>query len=94
MAIERIMCCCGAGVGSSLIVRMNTEDVLKKLGMDDIQVNHTSVDDLEPDEADLYILAGDLRGINTGIPEDKIIMLSNILDRDELASKLTKKLGL
>ncbi|MCH3942696.1 MAG: hypothetical protein LKE37_03160 [Atopobiaceae bacterium] len=31
------MCCCGAGVGSSLIVRMNTEDVLKKLGMDDIQ---------------------------------------------------------
>ena len=88
------MCCCGAGVGSSLIVRMNTEDVLKKLGMDDIQVNHTSVDDLEPDEADLYILAGDLRGINTGIPEDKIIMLSNILDRDELASKLTKKLGL
>lgn len=94
MAIERIMCCCGAGVGSSLIVRMNTEDVLKKLGMDNIQVNHTSVDDLEPDEADLYILAGDLRGVDTGIPDDKVIMLSNILDRDELASKLSKKLGL
>ena len=28
MAIKKIMCCCGSGLGSSMLVRMNVEKVL------------------------------------------------------------------
>lgn len=94
MAIKSIMCCCGAGVGSSLIVRMNAEDALKSLGVDDVTVNHTSLDDLDPNESDLFILAGDLRGVDTGIPAEKTIWISNILDREEISSKLKEALGI
>ena len=31
MEIKKIMCCCGQGLGSSLIIRMNVEKTLKKL---------------------------------------------------------------
>lgn len=94
MAINSIMCCCGAGVGSSLIVRTNAEEALKKLGVSDVTCSHTSIDDLDPNEADLYLLAGDLRGVDTGIPADKIIWISNILDRGEVEAKLAERLGL
>lgn len=94
MAIKSIMCCCGAGVGSSLIVRTNAEDALKKLGATGVTCNHTSIDDLDPNEADLYLLAGDLRGVNTGIPAEKVIWISNILDKKEVEAKLAERLGM
>ena len=34
MGIKKIMCCCGSGLGSSLMIRLNVEKALKKLGID------------------------------------------------------------
>ena len=31
--IKSIMCCCGSGLGSSLMIRLNVEKALKKLGI-------------------------------------------------------------
>ena len=42
MAIKKIMCCCGSGLGSSMLVRMNVEKVLNKLGKSGIEVTHSS----------------------------------------------------
>lgn len=92
MAIHKIMCCCGSGLGSSLIVRMNVEDVLKKLGVDDIEVVHSSLSDCSPDAADLFVLGGDLADFVAGYPS--VIVLTNILDKNELESKLKPVLGL
>ncbi len=92
MAIHKIMCCCGSGLGSSLIVRMNTEDVLKKLGVNDIEVVHSSLSDCTPGAADLFIVGGDLADFVSELPEK--IVLQNILDKDELESKLKPELGL
>ena len=47
MAINKILCCCGSGLGSSLIVHMNTEDVVKALGHPEIEVDHTTISDLD-----------------------------------------------
>ena len=33
MGIKKIMCCCGSGLGSSLMIRLNVEKALKKLGI-------------------------------------------------------------
>ncbi len=65
MAIHKILCCCGSGLGSSLIVHMNTEEVVKKLGADFVN----------------------------NIPDDKKIVLKNILDKNELEEKLKAHLG-
>ena len=43
MASKKIMCCCGSGLGSSMLVRMNVEKVLNKLGKSGIEVTHCSL---------------------------------------------------
>ena len=57
MAIQKILCCCGSGLGSSLMVEMNVQDVLKDLGVDGVEVEHSTVSDVMPGAADLLSLA-------------------------------------
>ena len=38
MGIKKIMCCCGSGLGSSLMIRLNVEKALKKLGISGVEV--------------------------------------------------------
>jgi PTS system ascorbate-specific IIB component len=93
MQIQKIMCCCGSGLGSSMLVRMNVEKVLKKYGIqNDIEVIHTSVSDASEGAADLFVVGGDLAEFVEGL-SNKII-LANIMDMVELEAKLKEKLGL
>ena len=41
--IRKIMCCCGSGLGSSLMVQMNIEKALKNLGIEGVEADHTSL---------------------------------------------------
>lgn len=93
MAIRKIMCACGSGLGSSLIVHMNTEEVVKKLGHSEIEVDHTTVSDINPTAADLFVVGADLGDFIANIPEDRKVVLTNILDKAELEEKLKAKLG-
>ena len=56
MAIKKIMCCCGSGLGSSMLVRMNVEKVLNKLGKSGIEVTHSSLSDASETAADLLLV--------------------------------------
>ena len=47
MEIRSIMCCCGQGLGSSMIVSMNVEKALKKLGVSGVKVEHTAIGEKE-----------------------------------------------
>lgn len=94
MAIQKILCCCGSGLGSSLMVEMQIQDVLSELGVSGVEVEHSTVSDVAPGVADLFIVAKDLEDFITDIPEDQKIILSNILDKDEMKEKLTEKFGL
>ncbi|ERL11660.1 PTS sugar transporter subunit IIB [Olegusella massiliensis] len=93
MAIRKIMCACGSGLGSSLIVHMNTEEVVKKLGHSEIEVDHTTISDINPTAADLFVVGADLGDFIASIPDDRKVVLSNILDKAELEEKLKAKLG-
>lgn len=93
MAIRKIMCACGSGLGSSLIVHMNTEEVVKKLGHSEIEVDHTTISDINPTAADLFVVGADLGDFIANIPEGRKVVLSNILDKAELEEKLKAKLG-
>lgn len=93
MEIKKIMCCCGSGLGSSMLVRLNVEKVLKKYGLqNDIEVIHSSVSDAVEGAADLFVVGSDLEEFVGTLPNK--IVLNNIMDVNELETKLKAKLGL
>lgn len=93
MAIRKIMCACGSGLGSSLIVRMNTEEVVKKLGHPEIEVDHTTISDINPTAADLFVVGADLGDFISNIPDEQKVVLTNILDKNELEQKIAAHLS-
>lgn len=90
MSVKSIMCCCGSGLGSSLLVRMNVEKAVKELGFSGIDVQHSSLSSAVNGAADLFVIGKDLEA-SAGELENKII-LDNILDMEELKAKLQTKL--
>ena len=91
MGIKTIMCCCGSGLGSSLMIRLNVEKVLKGMGRTDIEVLHSSLSDASANAADLFVVGGDLENFTHSFP--KVILLSNIMSIPELTEKLTTVLA-
>ena len=87
MKIRRIMCCCGSGLGSSMLVKMNVEKVLKKMAVSGIDIIHTSVSDAVRGAADLFVVGGDLVDFTKNL--EHVIYLDNIVSLPELESKLT-----
>ena len=90
MGIKKIMCCCGSGLGSSLMVRMNVEKVLKNLGVTGIVVEHSSLSDVSANSADLFVVGKDLETFTSSFP--KVITLDNLISVPELEEKLKKVL--
>lgn len=91
MGIKKIMCCCGSGLGSSLMIRMNVEKVLKQMGVTGIEVLHSSLSDASANAADLFVVGGDLENFTSSFP--RVILLSNIMSIPELEEKLKKELN-
>lgn len=90
MAIKKIMCCCGSGLGSSLMIRLNVEKVLKNMGVTGIEVLHSSLSDASANAADLFVVGGDLENFTHSFP--RVILLSNIMSIPELEEKLKAEL--
>lgn len=86
MEIKRIMCCCGSGLGSSMLVHMNVEKALKNMGKSGVQVSHSSVSDASETAADLFVVGKDLEAFVGHLPRK--IVLDNIMDINELEAKL------
>lgn len=87
--IQSIMCCCGSGLGSSMLVRMNVEKALKSLGISGVSVSHSSLSDATEGAADLFVVGNDLEEFVKGLPE--VIIMDNIMDKEELEEKLKAK---
>ncbi len=61
MAIKKILVLCVSGSVTSLIMELNIKTALKQLGIKGVEVNHTTIDDVVPGAADLFICGADLR---------------------------------
>ena len=81
--IKSIMCCCGSGLGSSMLVRMNVEKTLQKIGVSGVSVTHSS---LSEGAADLFVVGKDLENFVKQLP--RVVILDNIMDKTELENKL------
>lgn len=93
MEIRKVMCCCGQGLGSSMIVGMNVERTLKKLGITGVSVEHTSLAEVNENSADLFVVGKDLAPQVAGWNTRKII-LDQLMDMNEIETKLKEQFGL
>ncbi len=85
----RIMAVCGSGLGSSFLVEMNIKKVLAKIGVE-AEVEHSDLSSATPGAADLFVMGKDIAE-SARMPEDKVIVLNNIVDMVELEDKLRKR---
>lgn len=84
----KIMAVCGSGLGSSFIVEMNIKKTLKKLNLI-ADIDHANLGSISADCADLFIMAKDIAR-EAYLPKNKLIVLNNIIDTDELDEKLSQ----
>ncbi len=90
----KVLAVCGSGMGTSMIMKMKVTQVLKKLNVD-ADVNSCSVGEAKSGLAnyDLVLASTHIVGELKGGPNTKIIGLQNLLDANELETKL-KEVGI
>ncbi|MBB5182503.1 PTS sugar transporter subunit IIB [Catenisphaera adipataccumulans] len=86
--IKKFICVCGSGVGSSMMVQMNVEKVMKELGKKGITVEHAKIEGLEPEENTVYVIAKELAPQFEKFP--RRVELDQIMSMKELRPKIEK----
>ncbi len=86
--IRRILCCCGNGIGSSLILELNVNNILDSMNKKGVNVSHDMISVIQPFQADLLIVGTDLRYQVRDF--SKVIIIHDFLSEEELRCKLKK----
>ena len=90
----RVLAACGNGMGSSQIIKMRIEQVLKEMGLD-FKVDHASVGQAKGDARnyDLVLVPQQLAKEFSNVPETcKVVGLINLLSAQEIKEKVTEAL--
>ena len=82
----KILTVCGAGQGSSLILKMNVQDVIDEIGLD-ADVDNSKISTAKNSGADL-ILAGEFHEDALEGFEVPVITVSDFMDNEEIKSKI------
>lgn len=92
----KIMCVCGAGMGSSFACQMSVEDVLKKLGVA-AKVDHCDISSVKGTPVDLFIAGQNFqKQFDKFHLETPQVFLHRLTNKAEIEEKLTpvlKELG-
>ncbi len=84
--IKKILCFCGSGLGTSFVMEMNAKKALKNLGITGVTVEHSTIDDVMPGAADLFICSADL--LPNAEKAGRAIGLKNMVSIKEIQEKL------
>jgi ascorbate PTS system EIIB component len=89
----KIVAICGAGIGTSGILKVNAERVLHRLGIE-ATVVATDLDSLaaEADDAQVILTSPEFVAV-IGTTFADVIVVENYFDTDELTQKLQRSLG-
>lgn len=83
------MCCCGNGVGTSLIMQMTIEEALEHLGIAGIEVTFGPLCDLSGKKTDLFVVSEEVLPLPDGLPA---VGLADLMDAEQAAEQLKKYL--
>jgi ascorbate PTS system EIIB component len=84
----KILAVCGLGIGTSLILKMNIETVLRDLGIK-ANVEHMDVSAAKTAHADLIITSSELAA-TLGEHPAKVLIVNNYFDSEEIKSVLSE----
>ena len=85
----KIVCVCGLGMGSSLILKMSVEKAMKELGVY-CDVEHWAAGTMEGMKYDLIVAAEDFRdGLSNS---SKVVFVKNIVKVEEIKAVLKEYL--
>ncbi len=87
----KILVVCGSGLGSSFMMEINIKNILKELGLSNIDVEHTDLSSAKGTMADIYMGTRDITNQFTGF-KGEIISLDNMIDKEYMKAKLVEKL--
>ncbi len=89
----KIVAICGAGIGSSGILKVNAERVLTRLGLEaDVTAAHLA--SLGADAADAQVILTSAEFVDAiGPTNADVIVIENYFDTEELARKLEEAIG-
>lgn len=89
----KIVAICGAGIGTSGILKVSAERALQKLGID-AEVSATDVGSVRTDADDAQVILTSPEHVaSIGRTFADVIVIDNILDQDELTRKLEAALA-
>jgi PTS system ascorbate-specific IIB component len=87
--MKKIVVVCGHGIGTSVLLKINAEKVLAKIGevanveAADLQTAHAAAQ-----TADIFLTSADIASQFTEVPADHILVINNFTDLNEIESKL------
>jgi PTS system ascorbate-specific IIB component len=84
--IKKILCFCGSGLGTSFVMEMNVKKALTNLGITGVEVVHSTIDDVMPGAADLFVCSEDL--VKNAEKAGKAIGVKNMVSVPEIQEKL------
>lgn len=83
----KIVCVCGMGLGSSVIAKMNIEQVLKKMDLS-ATVDTCDLGSVRSVHADLYVTTRELAVSMPAEVQNKTIVLTNFVRKVEIESSI------
>lgn len=90
----KIVTVCGMGIGTSVLLKMNTEKALRALGVDgDVEAADIGTARGAARGADIVFTSADLVEEIGQVPA-RVIVIKNFTSVDEVTQKLTELLGL
>jgi PTS system ascorbate-specific IIB component len=85
----KIIAVCGAGIGTSVLLKMNAEKVLRTLGIDAI-VDAADIDTARASrDAQILLTTPEIVDKLQGLPSE-VIAIDHVFDLTELSEKLSK----
>jgi PTS system ascorbate-specific IIB component len=90
----RIVCVCGMGIGTSVLLRMNAEKAARALGLDaDVTASDISAARGSAQGADLVLTSQELASELGTLPVP-VVVISNFMDVKEVTEKIRAAAGL
>ena len=81
-----IVCVCGLGMGSSLILKMTVDKALKELGATGHELEHWDAGTVDSRGADLIVTSSDFQERFAG--RDNVIFVKNVVNTAEAKEQL------
>ncbi len=90
----KILTVCGMGLGTGLLLRMNTEAALKSIGVEDATVEVADISSAKGmgASADIVLTSSELAE-QLGPVKGTLVTITNFFDKGEIERKLREALG-